>query len=178
MFVFVHPPIKLNPPQFLNAHDMARSIGREFSLIAATIRLINSGVLDRHPDLRIHMSHLGGGIASILGRIRKYQDKAFWGTVGHPSHGRLPERDFDYYLRARLVFDTGGFCGAISSIEASLIEIPSSRIVFATDYPQEIRSREGVRDFVIGLQKLGAAGAQILANDHLLLDQKHVEPAQ
>ncbi len=178
MFVFVHPPIKLNPPQFLNAYDMARSVGREFSLIAATIRLINAGVLDRHPSLRIHMSHLGGGIASMLGRIRKYQDKTFWGTAGHPSHGKLPERDFDYYLRERLVFDTGGFCGALSSIEASLVEIPSSRIVFATDYPQEIRSREDVRDFVIGLKKLGPAGAQILAaNDRLLLDQKHVETA-
>ena len=66
---------------------MARSIGREFSLIAATVRLINSGLLDRHPDLRIHMSHLGGGIATMLGRIRKYQDKAVLGRR-RPSAAR------------------------------------------------------------------------------------------
>ena len=43
MFVFVHPALKLNFTQPLNGYDMARSIGREFSLVAATVRLINSG---------------------------------------------------------------------------------------------------------------------------------------
>ena len=63
-----------------------------------TIRLINSGVLDRHPSLTIHMAHLGGGIASMLGRVRSYQDKDFWGTAGNPRHGALPYKDFDHYV--------------------------------------------------------------------------------
>src|SRR5262249_53534000 len=96
MFVFVHPALKLNHPQQFDAYDTARSVGREFSLIMATIRLINSGVFDRHPGLTVHMAHLGGGIASMLGRIRSYQDKAFWGTAGHPRHGRTAEKDFDH----------------------------------------------------------------------------------
>jgi predicted TIM-barrel fold metal-dependent hydrolase len=171
MFVFIHPALKLSFAQFLNAYDMARSVGREFSLMAATIRLINSGVLDRHPNLRIHMSHLGGGIASVLGRARKYQDKEFWGTAGHPLHGKLPKRDLDYYLNERIVFDTAGMCGAITSVQASLVEIPASRIVFETDYPQEIRSREAVRAFVSDMRSLGPLGEQILAaNTGLLLN--------
>ena len=84
------------------------------------------------------MAHLSGGIASVVGRIRSYQDKDFWATAGNPRHGRLPERDFDHYLRERLVFDTAGFCGAIQAVKIALVELPSSRIVFATDYPQEI----------------------------------------
>jgi hypothetical protein len=48
-------------------------------------------------------------------------------------------RDFDHYLRHNMVFDTAGFCGAMGAIKGALIEIPVSRIVFATDYPQEIR---------------------------------------
>ncbi len=50
MFVFVHPALKLNYSQQFDAFDTARSVGREFSLIMATIRLVNSGVFDRHPE--------------------------------------------------------------------------------------------------------------------------------
>ncbi len=165
MFVFVHPALKLNFSQQFDGFDTARSVGREFSLIMATIRLVNSGVFDRHPGLMVHMAHLSGGIASMLGRIRSYQDKDFWGTKGKPRHGMNPEKDFDHYLRNNMVFDTAGFAGAISSVKTALVEIPSDRIVFATDYPQEIRARSAVRDFVAELRALGHDGETILSGN-------------
>ena len=165
LFVFVHPALKLNFSQQFDGFDTARSVGREFSLIMATIRLINSGVFDRHPSLTVHMAHLSGGIASMLGRIRSYQDKDFWGTKGNARHGMKAEKDFDHYIRNNLMFDTAGFAGAISSVKTALVEIPPSRIVFATDYPQEIRSREAVRDFVRELRALGQTGEQILSGN-------------
>ena len=64
-----------------------------------------------------------------------------------------------------VVFDTAGFCGAIGAVKGALIEIPVSRIVFATDYPQEIRERSAVRDFVKELRALGAQGEQILSGN-------------
>jgi predicted TIM-barrel fold metal-dependent hydrolase len=169
MFVFVHPALKLNYSQQFDGYDTARSVGREFSLIMATIRLINSGVFDRHPTLTVHMAHLSGGIASMLGRIRGYQDKQFWGVADHPRHGMKAEKDFDYYTNNNLVFDTAGFCGAIGAVKSALVEIPASRIVFATDYPQEIRSREAVRDFVKDIAALGSSGQQILSGNVKLL---------
>jgi predicted TIM-barrel fold metal-dependent hydrolase len=169
MFVFVHPALKLAYSKQFDADDLARAVGREFSLVEATIRLIDGGVLDRHPDLVIHMAHLGGGIAGVLGRIRSYQDKEFWGTKGNPRHGRLPKRGFDHYLRERIVFDTAGFCGATSSVATSLIELPASRIVFASDYPQEIRKPEAVRAFVEGIRGLGPDGERILSGNVGLL---------
>jgi predicted TIM-barrel fold metal-dependent hydrolase len=165
LFVFVHPALKLNYSQQFDGFDTARSVGREFSLIMSTIRLINSGVFDRHPDLTVHMAHLSGGIASMLGRIRSYQDKDFWGTKGNPRHGMNPKRDFDYYLNNNMMFDTAGFAGAISSVKTALVEIPSSRIVFATDYPQEIRARAAVRDFVRDIRALGKDGEAILSGN-------------
>jgi len=165
LFVFVHPALKLNFSQQFDGFDTARSVGREFSLIMATIRLVNSGVFDRHPTLTVHMAHLSGGIASMLGRIRSYQDKDFWGTTGNPRHGMKAEKEFDHYIRNNLVFDTAGFAGAIGSVKTALVEIPASRIVFATDYPQEIRAREAVRDFVRELRALGTAGEQILSGN-------------
>ena len=178
MYVFVHPGSDLNYSQQYNAYDSGRSVGREFSLAMSTIRLINSGVLDRHPQLRIHMSHLSGGIAPLLGRIRCYQDKEFWGTAASPIHGKKPEKEFDYYIRERLVVDTAGFSGEMNAVKAALLEIPATRIVFGTDYPQEIRSRDKVRDFVQALRALGMAGEQILSgNNGLLLKDKRVASA-
>jgi len=173
VFVFVHPALKLNYSQQFDGYDTARSVGREFSLVMATIRLINSGVFDRHPRLKVHMSHLGGGIAGMLARVRGYQDKEFWGVKDSPKHGRKAAKDFDYYLNNHMVFDTAGFCCAIGAVNAALAEIPAARIVFATDYPQEVRKREHVRDFVADIKKLGKPGEQILSgNVGLLLKGK------
>jgi gamma-resorcylate decarboxylase len=165
----VHPALKLNQAQQFDAYDTARAVGREFSLIMAAIRLINSGVFDRHPGLTVHMAHLAGGIASMLARIRSFQDKEFWGTAGNQRHGASGEKDFDYYIRHNLIFDTAGFAGGIGAIRAGLCEIPASRIVFATDYPQEIRKREAVRDFVDAIRKLGPDGERILSGNVGLL---------
>ena len=165
LFVFVHPALKLNQTKQFDGYDTARSVGREFSLVMATIRLINSGVFDRHPNLTVHMSHLGGGLSALLGRIRSYQDKDFWGTLDNARHGMKAKQDFDHYLRNNMVFDTAGFCGALGAVKGALIEIPASRIVFATDYPQEIRERGAVADFVKELRALGKDGEAILSGN-------------
>jgi hypothetical protein len=47
-----------------------------------------------------------------------------------------------------MVFDTAGFCGAARRREGRIDRDSGLRIVFATDYPQEIRERAAVRDFV------------------------------
>ncbi len=171
LYVFVHPALKLAHAQQFDAYDLARAVGREFSLVQATVRLINGGVFDRHPGLTVQMAHLGGGIASVLGRIRSYQDRDFWGTAGNDRHGRNPEEAFDVYLAERMIFDTAGFCGDVRSVAASLVELPADRIVFASDYPQEIRAPEAVKAFVDAIRGLGAAGAGILGgNNGLLLE--------
>src|SRR2546428_2645612 len=127
LFVFVHPALKLNQTSQFDGYDTARSVGREFSLVMATIRLINSGVFDRHPDLTIHMSHLGGGLSALLGRIRSYQDKEFWGTADNARHGMKPKRDFDHYLQHKMGFDTAGISRAMAPVNVASIGMPPSR---------------------------------------------------
>ena len=169
LFVFIHPALQLTHPQQFDAFDLARSVGREFSIVQAVIRLINGGVLDRFPELVVHVAHLGGGIASVLGRIRSYQDKEFWGTNGSDRHGGLPEKDFDWYIRERLIFDTAGVCGDVRSVKSSIVELPTERIVFASDYPQEIRKPEAVKKFVDDIREIGPEGAAILEGNVSLL---------
>src|SRR5262249_57885216 len=96
---------------------------------------------------------------------RYYQDKDFGGRPDNARHGKKPKQDFDHYLRNNMVFDTAGFCGALGAVKGALIEIPGARIVFATDYPQEIRERGAVRDFVKELRTLGKDGEAILSGN-------------
>lgn len=56
-----------------------------------------------------------------------------------------------------------------NSTSTCAFEIPSQRIVFATDYPQEIRDTAKVRDFVDGIRALGGAGQDILSGNVGLL---------
>jgi aminocarboxymuconate-semialdehyde decarboxylase len=163
IFVLVHPGLKSTSLGLRNfdRYDLFRTVGREFDLQLATLSLILGGVLDRHPSLRLVISHLAGGLASVWGRVRRYQDKRFWGVDDHPRHGQTAEGDPDSYL-SRLFFDTGGFFGDLRAVEAALTQIPASQIVFGTDYPQELRTKESVAEFVEGLRGMGPEGAAIL----------------
>jgi len=168
-FVFLHPALKLNDSRQFDGYDMSRSVGREFSLIMAIIRMINSGVFDRYPELIVHISHLGGNVASLLGRIRMYQDKEYWGTSGSERHGRKAEQPFDYYLTRNFVYNTAGIGGAMKPLQAALVELPADRIVFATDYPQEVRDPNNVRTFIENLRAMGKTGQGILSDNIPLL---------
>lgn len=163
MFVFVHPSLRPNVGATMSKYDLIRSLGREFSLAMSTVRLINGGVLDRFEGLRVQMGHLSGGLAVSMNRVRAMQDKQRMGTVGHPDHGILPKRDFDYYLRERLWFDTAGVFGSMAAVRAAVEEFTPARIVFGTDYPLEILSVSDLSRFVGEIRALGAAGTAILS---------------
>ena len=169
LFVFVHPALKLNFSQQFDGYDTARSVGREFSLVMATIRLINSGVFDRHPKL--HRAHVASRRRHRrrAGARPRLPGQGFLGRQGQRQarpqgrEGFRPLHQPQHGVRHR------GFCCAIGAVNAALAEIPASRIVFATDYPQEVRKREPVRDFVQDIRKLGKPGEQILSGNVGLL---------
>jgi predicted TIM-barrel fold metal-dependent hydrolase len=158
LFIFIHPALS-SSGSYLD-YDLGRSVGREFQLVLTVIRLINGGVLDEFPELNFVISHLGGGIAALMGRIEPYQDKIFWGTGDHPRHGKLPQRPFREYID-RIYFDTGGFFGSINAVKCALVEIKPKNIVFGTDYPQEIRDETQIGNFVKDIKKLPLSQEEI-----------------
>ena len=158
LFIFIHPALSSSGNYF--DYDLGRSVGREFQLVLAVIRLINGGVLDEFPELNFIISHLGGGIAALMSRIESYQDRVFWGTAEHPRHGKLPKEPFRNYL-SRLYFDTGGIFGDINPIKCALLEIKAENILFGTDYPQEIREGMAIKNFVKKIRDLPLTQKQI-----------------
>ena len=153
LFLFIHPSLKPLGMEYMADYDLARCLGREFGLALSVVRLISGGVLDRYPGLRVCFSHLGGGVAALMGRVRLYQDKAFWGTAGDERHGRLPKEPFDHYFQ-RLYFDTGGFAGEMRAVKASLLEMAPAQVLFGSDYPQEIRDPNRLGSFVRDVRDL------------------------
>ena len=61
MYSLALAPVRLVGWAHMNADDIWLMLGWEFSLMVATVRLINSGLLDELPSLKIHLSHFGRG---------------------------------------------------------------------------------------------------------------------
>jgi predicted TIM-barrel fold metal-dependent hydrolase len=161
LYVFIHPLAKVINWDLMNADDLGRMFGWEFSLIVATIRIINSGLLDELPDLKVHFSHFSGGIGRYRGRYNGFQQRAKWGTSQIKGHNRQPKLPVDYYLNHKLYYDCAGWagpdpCGPLGAdwVKFGLQELALSQCVFATDYPQAIRDPGEVDAYVKACEAL------------------------
>jgi predicted TIM-barrel fold metal-dependent hydrolase len=163
LYVFIHPLPRVIRWGRMDADDLGRMLGWEFSLMTAAVRLINSGLLDALPGLRIQFSHFAGGIGRYLGRIRGFQQRDKWATAAIARHGRRPARPFDYYLDQRLFYDIAGWAGPDHAAEwgadwvkFGMQELAFSQLVFATDYPQAVRDAGEVAAYVEAMRALSA----------------------
>jgi len=168
LYVFVHPLPRVIHWSRMDADDLGRMLGWEFSLMTAAVRIVNSGLLDELPTLRILFSHFAGGIGRYLGRIRGFQDREAFGTAGVPRHGRRPQQAFDHYLDRRLFYDIAGWAGPGHAAEwggqwvkFGLEELAISQLVFASDYPQAVREAADVAAYVNAVRALGGRGRAI-----------------
>ena len=159
LYVFIHPLPRVIRWARMDADDLGRMLGWEFSLMTAAVRLINSRPARRIAELKIQFSHFAGGIGRYLGRIRGFQHRDKWGTAKIPRHGRRPARPFDHYVDRRLYYDIAGWAGPDHAAEwgahwvrFGIEELAFSQLVFATDYPQAVREPGDVA----GLRRGGA----------------------
>lgn len=129
--IFVHIPELPNIEYRFNA-----TFGREHAQQESISEVIHNEVYDRYPDLNIIWHHLGGNIASMLGRVHLHADPGRW-------LNQEPMKSFDEYkadLEERVYVDTSGFFGYSAPVRIALEEFPSTQILFGTDFPWEPRS--------------------------------------
>jgi predicted TIM-barrel fold metal-dependent hydrolase len=177
MYVFVHPLPRVISWDKMYADDLGRTLGWEFSLAVATLRLMNAGVLDRFPDLRVQFSHFSGGLGRYMARARGFGQRGKWGTAGNAQHGREPAKSYAHYMNERLFYDCAGWAGpddcaheGAEWIEFGLKEVALSQVVFATDYPQAIRSAEECKAYTDAVRAMGRTGETMLTgNTHKLI---------
>jgi aminocarboxymuconate-semialdehyde decarboxylase len=68
--VFLHPMYACGDER-LNGYDLINAVGRATDTIVAMARLIYSGALQRHPGMNLVISHGGGGLPYLLGRLQR-----------------------------------------------------------------------------------------------------------
>jgi predicted TIM-barrel fold metal-dependent hydrolase len=175
MYVFIHPLAKVIGWNQMYADDLGRMLGWQFSLMTATVRLINSGVLDKLPTLNVQFAHFAGGLGRYLGRVRGFQQRDKWGTSKLKGHNRRPPKSFDHYLEQRLFYDCAGWAGPDHAgpwgaewVRFGMREMALPRVVFATDYPQAVRVDSEVVDYVKAVRALGP-------NERAMLEGLNVE---
>lgn len=141
-YVFIHPAspreIPLRHPVWLYEFP--------FDTTRAVVALIYSGTLDRYPNLRVQLAHLGGTAPFLAHRIASLADR-------EPAQAELAPAGALRHL-SRFYYDTGLSNNAVA-IETVLRIAPMSQIVFGSDWPYAALPGDG--DPAPELRSLSAA---------------------
>ena len=132
--VFMHPPPVGFGEERMERFRLASSVGRPFDTCLALARLILFGVLQRFPGLELVVSHLGGGICEVVGRLDynfELQDEGFY--VRDVDRERmLIDHPPSHYLR-RVYFDTVSY--HLPALRCALDTMGADHMLFGTDAP-------------------------------------------
>jgi gamma-resorcylate decarboxylase len=104
----------------------AWAFGAETAMHA--LRLMASGVFDRHPGLTLILGHLGEGLPYSAWRIDH--------RLGKSPRGIPMKRTVSEYLRSNCYLTTSGNFRT-PTLAAAIAEVGADRILFAVDYPFE-----------------------------------------
>ena len=119
--MFLHPTDAVFV-DMLDGYDGALhlSLGRVVEVSVAAMRLVLSGMMERHPDLKIVMSHTGGALPYQSGRMDKNSEKA-----------KLPRPASDYLKRMYTDTVSPHAAGMRFAIDYYGID----HVMYGTDYP-------------------------------------------
>ena len=123
--VFVHPTTSAFDEPVFRDHYLWNAVGNPMEITVTAAHLILSGTLERHPDLRIVLSHGGGAVLALRGRLR-HAHRAVVAAGGQLTEG------VEASLR-RLHFDT---VVHDRSVLAALVEFAGAdRVLLGSDHP-------------------------------------------
>ncbi len=113
-------------------HVLPVGVGFPMETTAVVCRLVFGGVLFNHPGLKIIVSHGGGTLSSLVGRL-----DAAWRSdeIGRSRLPEPPSRSI-----ARLYIDAITY--AAGPLHASIAMVGQDRIMFGTDHPFSIEDTE------------------------------------
>ena len=68
--VFIHPTTRGSSGAGFDDHYLWNLVGNPMETTVAAAHLVLSGVMERHPDLRVLLAHGGGAVLALRGRLR------------------------------------------------------------------------------------------------------------
>jgi 2,3-dihydroxybenzoate decarboxylase len=93
-----------------------------------TLRLLGSGLFDKHPKLTLILGHMGENLPFTLYRT---DQRIAWSPMGYPAKKKISE-----YFQHNVFITTAGNFRTQTLIDG-MLELGSDRILFSTDYPFE-----------------------------------------
>jgi predicted TIM-barrel fold metal-dependent hydrolase len=132
--VYLHPREPL-PSQTRSIRGFPELGGSAWAFYYETashaVRLMLSGLFDRHPTLQVILGHLGEGLPFMLPRMQHRLDEQREGVKGSRAK-RRPSFYFanNFYITTSGHFHTKPFLEAVDQIGAD-------RVLFSVDYPYE-----------------------------------------
>lgn len=130
--IFLHP-FGCSLDERLDRFYLANTVGQPVENAVALSHLIFSGVLDRHPDLKIVAAHGGGYLPTAIGR----SDHAWRVRPDAQKCAHEPS----WYLR-KIWFDTVIHDPAV--LRHLLATVGSTQVVLGSDYPFDMGSTDPV----------------------------------
>lgn len=94
------------------------------------LRLMASGLFDKHPRLTVILGHLGEGLPAGIWRVDNCNA---WAIKKHPYTAE--KKISDYFLANFYVTTSGNF--RTQTLIGAMLEIGADRIMFSTDWPFE-----------------------------------------
>ena len=131
--VHIHPQMVSLGHESLMLYRLNEAVGRPFDSTVNVARMIDSGVFDRHPKLQVLVVHMGGGLASILGRL-DFNWHLNYDGIPNPPAGRpyTNLRKPSEYCKTNILVDSMGFSSL--GVRAAVEMCGVDRVVFGTDF--------------------------------------------
>jgi aminocarboxymuconate-semialdehyde decarboxylase len=128
--VFVHPTTRGLGLPALDDHYLWNSVGNPIETTIAAAQLVTSGVLARHPTLKVVLAHGGGALLALRGRLQRAH------TVRPEARADSPVRPDD--LLRGLYYDSLTHDQAVL---ADLVEFAGARhVLLGSDRPFDMGS--------------------------------------
>ena len=143
--IYLHPAVPAMPQMRKYGFALAGApfgFGIEASM--CMMRLIYSGVFDKHPGLKIILGHLGEGLPFLFQRLDFAYERPWFDPDARPDLKRKPS---DYLKENTFVTTSGNYLPAAFMCTYEVMGI--DRILLATDYPYE--DSEQCMQFLEGL---------------------------
>ncbi len=144
--IFIHPQGQAAAPERLGDYYLRNFIGNPLDTTIAVASLIFGGVLDRFPDIKFYLSHVGGFVPWIRGRWQHG-----YGERDEPKvrGAKDPDHYFGKFYYDTIIHDADAFEYAVKTLGAD-------RILYGTDYPADMGYHQPAKD-IPGLSRLSTA---------------------
>jgi aminocarboxymuconate-semialdehyde decarboxylase len=128
--LFVHPTFGA-PDDRLKAYGLVSAVGRITDTTIAISRLLYSGHLTRYPGAKLVISHGGGAVPTVLGRLRRSFATA-------PAQNENPMEGFKNLYFDSIVYD-------VATLRFVCEQAGADKVLMGTDLPFTIAEPEPVR---------------------------------